>query len=178
MANSSSTPLRHLSREYYEGHVDRAYYVQQRRFLIVALVGGYGQEGSSHSATIPGLFPESGEFRPDSNDLVDALANRSDDISAHQIVESDLTAFFHLPTAPMDVFGPESISQQMAGINPGEKCTESSSVSGPISETAIRKAPSGSSLTGKLALALALALVLVLVLVLLLMVVWFVWQFL
>lgn len=73
---AKKSPLRQLAKEFYDGKIDRAYYVKQRSYLLDSIVSGNGAGLDSPDATVPGTFlaPKSGQL--DSTDLSNALAQR------------------------------------------------------------------------------------------------------
>jgi hypothetical protein len=85
-------PLRQLSRDYFEGQIDRDYYLRQRRDLIGALVAGNGHQNDLPSTATPGAFDVQRGSRPDSNDLANALAKREVNVSALEEAVSDRPA--------------------------------------------------------------------------------------
>jgi hypothetical protein len=109
MINSAS--LRQLAQDYYEGRIDRAYYVEQRRHVIESLVGGHAYREPSPGATDAGLFQISGEAAPDSTDLANALANRdSDPLLTENTLPDQLVVDPHI-TAPMDGNRAETLAE-------------------------------------------------------------------
>jgi hypothetical protein len=109
MINSSS--LRQLAQDYYEGRIDRAYYVEQRRHVIESLVGGHAYREPSPGATDAGLFQISGEAAPDSTDLANALANRdSDPLLTENTLPDQLVVDPHI-TTPMDGNRAETLAE-------------------------------------------------------------------
>ena len=150
------SPLRQLSREYFEGQIDRAYYLRQRQQLIESLAGGQGNQDTSRNDTIPGLIRKLEEAEPDSNDLFSALATRDDDFSTAYESLSDRPEFDRLQTALMDGGVAEVSSEQLAAVQPEQKSAPTSSVSGLNEEGKFREAPSGLSMTGIVLLVLFL----------------------
>jgi hypothetical protein len=164
----SSSPLRQLSREYYEGKINRADYVQQRRHQLVSLVGGQVGQRAVRGAFITDQDSLLEGSQPDYNDLTNALAGGGNELPGFPAAASDLPVFGNSKTEYGSAYGgaaPASANTSV-GFKPGEEgahepvlSSANSGESGSVTGTVF-------PLIGKLLLVVSL----------LFSVVWLIWQ--